>query len=457
MNNFAQSSKIPQNFIPAYNSVIEILSSLDKVDDKLWNGYRFREYPLVVYDSKERDALLINFSNPPQNFVALDDKNNFYGKISSSEALIPGPGPFHNRLVNFVDIKTLNQSPKRILIEESFKLFLAYRGFKDLGTFVPGSYPILNAENNYLSRCENLILLKAMYSDPVEIKPLLSTFCSIRTKREAIVPKDILEIENSNELIDGLSSYMGYLVLDEKEKSEFLSNLTKKLEENNKGGFNAEKRFKDSGFALLYLLERLKYDYRNAIDKSSKGSLVEILKPYVANTTPKDIATLLDIEKIREEEINLAKEKENIINATLEKIEKAEGLVIFIKIDDYLQKTEQKYRWVNLFEQEEITYLNTSKIIFKRYFKLSQGENFYFASSRPILVEVRKSITIGFGKDEIPFILVDGKGASFEKDSPPVIASLEIKGIHFEAKIKKAKASWDYTTRRLTIEPILEE
>lgn len=440
----------------AYKASLEATSISPTIDEKLWLGFRFKEYPIIIYETKERNAIAINFNPLPPNFKAVENTNIFYGKIPTSEPLIGGLQAFNNRLVSFIDYRTLNSFPSAKIIEEVFKLFTAYRGFNDLGVFLPGTYPFLNAENNTLARCENQCLIKALTSDTQDIKPLLSSFYSFRSQRLSNIPKEIADVENSRELIDGIASYAGFFALSEDAKKEYLSGVLRRLSEYNKGGNDADKRFRDTGFAIIYLFEKLKFDYKGAVEKSSKNSLMVILKPYIEGVAPKDTTSFINIEEIRAKEVESSNEKQAEIEKTLSLIKKAEGLVLTIKIDETLQNTEKKINWSNWYEPEGLIYIEKDKIIVNKYFKFAAADFFSFASSRPIYVEVRKTLTAGFGKEEIPFITIDGKGVEFSKDSPPVIGLVEIKGAHFEFKTTKAKATWDYTTRTLTIEPIYE-
>jgi len=456
LSSFSIFAQAPDVLSRAYAASIEASSLSSAVDDKIWLGFRFKEYPIIIFESKERNAIAINFNPPPANFKQVENTAISYGKIPPSEPLSGGLRAFNNRLVSFIDEKNLNSYPSARIIEEAFKLFEAYRGFNDQGSFLPGAYPFLNAENNALARCENLCLVKAMTSEVQDIKPLLSSFYLFRSKRLPLVPKEISDVENSRELIDGLASYAGFSALNEESKRAYLTDVMQRLSEYNKGGNNADKRFKDTGFAIIYLFEKLKFDYKGAVEKSPKNSLMAVLKPYIEGVAPKDTSSFINLEEIKSAELASATEKKNQIEQTLSSIKKAEGLVLAVKIDDVLKNTEGKLNWANWYEPEGLTYIEPDKIIFSRYFKFSSGEFFSFASSRPIYVEVRKNLTAGFAKDEIPFITIDGKGVEFSKDSPPVTGLVEIKGAHFEFKASKAKASWDYTTRTLTIEPIYE-
>lgn len=449
-------SQMPDVLSRAYNASKQAFSLSSAVDDKVWLGFRFKEYPIIIFESKERNAIAINFNPLPPNFRRIENTPISYGKIPLSEPLASGLRAFNNRLVAFIDEKSLNAYPSARIIEEAFKLFEAYRGFNDLGTFLPGTYPFLNAENNAMARCENLSLVKAMTSEVQEIKPLLSFFYSIRIKRTSVIPKEIADIENSREIIDGLASYAGFCSLNEASKRTYLDDVIKRLSNYNKAGEGADKRFKDTGFALIYLFEKLKFDYKGAIEKSPKNSLMAVLKPYVEGVTPKDTSSFINFEEIKSSELANAERKKAQLNQTLSYIKMAEGLVLTIKVDDVLKNTEGKLKWANWYEPEGLTYIEQDKILFSKYFKLSAGDFFSFASSRPILVEVRKTLTAGFAKEEIPFITVDGKRTEFAKDSPSVTGLVEIKGVHLEFKTTKAKATWDYTTRTLTIEPIYE-
>ncbi|MCX7829482.1 MAG: hypothetical protein N2445_00265, partial [Acidobacteria bacterium] len=251
-------AQIPDSLSQAYLAALEASRNASQIDDKVWLGFRFKEYPIIIYESKDRNAIAINFNPPPATFTPFENTNIYYGKISPSEPLSSGLRAFSNRLVAFIDNKTLNSHPSAKIVEEAFKLFEAYRGFNDQGVFVQGTYPFLNADNNAFARCENLCLIKALSSEPQDIKPFLASFYSFRTKRESIVPKDILDVENSRELVDGLASYAGFFSLPEETKKSYLSDVMGRLAEYNKGGSDADKRFKDTGFAIIYLFNKLK-------------------------------------------------------------------------------------------------------------------------------------------------------------------------------------------------------
>ena len=452
---FACFSQVPQELSKSYDAGIKALSSSSQLDDKLWLGFRIKEYPIVIYETKGRNALALNFNPPPSNFTKIEGSVISYGKIVESEPLYQGVRPYENRLASFIDSKELNSFPSAKIVESAFKVFEAYRGFNDKGVFNKGVYPVLNVENNVYSRCENECLIKAVSSETQEIKPLLSAFLSFREKRQLLLPKEISEVENSRELIDGLASFAGYFSLNDQEKKNYLSETVSRLQIYNKGGEKAEERFKDTGFVIIYLLDRMKFDFRGALEKSSRDSILPVLKFYTEGVS-KDTSSFINIDTIRSEETAKVKEIEGQRSELLSSIQNADGVVIVVKIDEIVEKTKTKFNWSNRYEPDGIIYFSPSKMIFTKYFKLSGSPFFNFASSRPIVVELKNSLTVGFKKDEIPFITLDGKGIELAKDSPPITGKVDAKGAHFEMTIEKATLIWDYTKRTLTVEPIYQ-
>jgi hypothetical protein len=452
-------SQIPPALAPAYDASVQAVSASSKIDEKAWQGFRFRDCPVLIYDSASRAALAVNVPSAFQGFTATSQPSIFYGQIPQNEIIGPGIRPFGPKLMVWIDIRELTKSytPAFVIVEEAFKIFEAYRGFNDKGTFVPGAYPVLNVENNTMSRFENSLLIKAVTSPKEEMRPYLSAFNSAREKRQALLPKEISESEESRELVDGSAAYAAYLSLSEEQQRGYVQEVLIRLGNYNKGGEGAEKRFKDTGFAQCYLFGVLQYDFRTTIEKYSKDSLKSALKAVIVNIKPAD-GSFFGFDAAMAEEAAATKIEEDRRTAILAQIQKAEGLVVYVKIGDFLASTNGKIPWSNRYEPQGIIHLSAEKIIYEKYFKLECKELFNFASSRPIFVEAKKSLTVGFSAGDIQLMMltVDGNRMEFAKDSPPVTGAFEAKGPQWEMKISKATLTWDYTTRTLTIEPVYD-
>jgi hypothetical protein len=455
----AAFAQVPPVLAPGYDASVQALASSAKIDEKAWQGFHFKEFPVLIYDPVSRTALAVNVTSPPQGFTATSQPTMFYGPFPATEALGSGIRPFGPKLMSWIDVRDLSKSyaPSFLIIEEAFKIFEAYRGFNDKGTFAPGAYPVLDPENNAQARLENNLLIKCMTTPKESMRPFLSAFSAIKEKRQALLPKEIAETEESRELIDGAASYAAYISLSEDQQKGYIQEVMKRLGDYNKGGAGAEKRFKDTGFAQCYLFSILQYDFRTTVEKYSKDSLKNALKAVIANVAPGD-ASFFDMAAARAEEAASVKVEEDRRAAILAQIQKAEGLVVFVKIDQLLALTNGKVAWSNRYEPQGMTYLKTDKIIFEKYFKFEGKDLFTFVSSRPIFVEVKKSLTIGFTAADISLMIltIDGNKLEFAKDSPPVTGAFEAKGPQWEMKSSKATLTWDYLTRTLTVEPVYQ-
>ncbi len=454
-------SQVPPALQPAYDAAVQAMAAAPKIDEKVWQGFRFKEYPVLIYDAATRTALAVNVNHPPaEGFSATSNPMIFQGSIPAGDTLGNGIRPFGQKLMAWVEVKELSKTspPSFVVIEEAFKIFEAYRGFNDRGVFSPGAYPVLNAENNALARLENEILLKALTSPKEQARGYLSAFSAAKEKRQALLPKEIADSEESRELIDGAAAYAAYLSLTTEQQGAYLQEVVIKLGAFNKGGESADKRFRETGFAQCYLFGLLQYDFKSTVDKYSKDSLKPALKAVIANIQPADIS-FFSLETARAEEAAATKAEEDKKAAVLNNIQKASGLVILVKLENFLAQSNGKLKWSEKVDPASVTYFGKDKVFGKLY-KLTGGDYFKFFAFRPVLFS-NKTLTMGLGVEEFQmdnyFITLDGAAPTFEKDAPPVTGLFESRGPNWDIKILKAVVQWDYTTRTLTIEPVYDE
>lgn len=454
-------AQVPPALQPGYDAAVQAMAAAPKIDEKAWQGFRLKEYPVLIYDTATRTALAVNVVNPPAaGFTATPSYNIFQGSIPAGEVMSNGIRPFGQKLMAWVDIKdvTKKSSPSSAVVEEAFKIFEAYRGFNDRGIFMPGAYPVLNSENNAMARLENEILIKAITSPKEQVRTYLSAFAAAREKRQALLPKEVAESEESRELVDGAAAYAAYLSMTTDQQGAYLQETVNKLGVFNKGGEGADKRFRETGFAQCYLFGLLQYDFKSTVDKYSKDSLKPALKAVITNIQPADVS-FFNLETARAEEAAATKAEEDKKAAVLSNIQKASGLVIFVKLENFLAQSNGKLKWSEKVDPASVTYFGKDKV-FDKLYKLTGGDYFKFFAYRPVFFS-NKTLTMGLGVEEFQmdnyFITLDGAAPTFQKDAPPVTGLFESRGPNWDIKILKATVQWDYTTRTLTIEPVYDE
>jgi len=453
-------SQLPPALQQGYDASVQAVAAAPKIDDKAWQGFRFKEYPVLIYDSSTRAALAVNVTNAPAGFTATAQPGIFYGSIPQSEQLGSGPRPFGQKLMAWVEARDIAKGyvPSFVVVEEAFRLFEAYHGLNDKGYFNPGSYPVLNAENNAMARMENEILAKALASPKEQARAYLAAFGAAKDKRQALLPKEITEVEDSRELIDGSAAYAAFLSLGAELQSGYLQEVINRLNALNRGGEGAEKRFRDTGFAQCYLFGLLQYDFKSTVDKYSKDSLKSALKAVTGTVQPADVS-FFNLETARAEEIAAAKAEEDKRAAVLNGIQKATGLVFLVKLENFLGQSNGKLRWSEKYDPSAVSTYGKDKV-FDKLYKLQGGEYFKFFAFRPVFYS-NKTVTMGLNAEEFQqgnyFITVDGLAPTFEKNAPPVTGSFESRGPTWDIKILRATLTWDYTMRTLTIEPVYDE
>ncbi len=80
-------SQVPPALQPAYDAAVQAMAAAPKIDEKAWQGFRFREYPVLIYDAATRSALAVNVNHPPAaGFTATSNPMIFQGSIPANEA-----------------------------------------------------------------------------------------------------------------------------------------------------------------------------------------------------------------------------------------------------------------------------------------------------------------------------------------------------------------------------------
>jgi hypothetical protein len=330
----------------------------------------------------------------------------------------------------------------------AFKVFEAYRGFAQPVIPQDAAYPMLDAEAAALLRAEGRVLAKALSSDNAQVPPLIAAFLSLRAQRLARLQNGLRDYEWTKEMADGLAAYAGYQARYGSDPSGARADLFKALQELTKDGIDAEgPRFSATGCAIALLLDQTDPQWKVEFEKGARDSLQPILAKAAGQSAPADLA-FAGLDGLRREEQAAVDAIRAEQQAKLDGILKADGLVLVLNLGTALAKPDIK--WKNRYVPNGIMKLEGSREIRTNYYNLTGAGVLDFASSRPILIETRKSITAGFAADEKPYMTLNGKPLNLDPGQI-VDGDFELRGNHLTLRVNDAHLT--YLPKTLTVEP----
>ncbi len=452
---FSVYGEIPQEFQGVVPSVKNADAVAASVDASIWPGLNFKEVSLFVYRAKERDGLLFHTTVLPPGFTKVTEGDTVfgYGAFPASTRACECVQALGNQLVGWIPLgrfKGLSE-PRQIqlLYTGAFKVFEAYRGFGQ--SVYPGQavIPKLDAENNALVRAEDAILIRMLSAPKGQIPSLAAAFLKLRGDRQAKLPLQVANYEWVKEVNGGLAAYAGYVARSKGDAVDTRRELLAGLNNAGRGGkgvWNA--RLDLSGCSIALALDRLGLPWKKDFERTKRKSLKPLLVKTAGSAEPADLA-FINIGNLRKEEAEaIVRIKENRA-AKIKEVTGVNGLVVVLNLSNALRMPGVK--WSNRYVPNGVTEVGGEREVRESYYSLNGRGVLEFASSRPILIETRKSITAGFGEKQTPIITLNGKGLTL-KAGQSLIGKLVITGNHFSLKVGNAKVL--FANKVLTVTPL---
>ncbi len=450
----ALSAAVPdalQKDVPLMKSADQTAKQADKA---IWQDFAFQDVPVFIFDPATNSGLLFHVSPLPTGFNPLDADTPGIGLGSSivgEHKPAEGVGPIGERLGAWISTESLPVAsvPRsiEIIYRRAFGVFEAYRGFPQ-PTMPEGVYfRTLDAQNDAMSRAEDMLLVHMLSAQRSEIPSLIGAFLSLRHRRQAGIPEALRPYEWALETTNGLAEYAGYMARNSSDPNGARQDLIRSLETYGKEGKGVTgERFTYTGCALALVLDAAGVDWKTELEQTDKSSLEPVLVK-AAGTAPIADLSFLDVDGIvKEESARIAAIKARQ-QAGMDEITKAPGLVVELDLTSAL--TVPGIAWSNKYVPSGVTDISRTTQVRDNYYSLTGKGLLEFASSRPILIKIRESITAGFAKDEIPYITLDGRKLEL-KPGQAVTGELEIKGVHYSLKVNKARLEYQPNLLKVT-------
>lgn len=429
----------------ALQQAVPLMKSADQraqvVDKAIWQNFNFQDVPVFVFDQATRSGLLFHVSPLPGRFTPMDAENPGIGIGPLPEGQKPteGVGPIGERLGAWIDAKSLpadtGPGAMELVYGRAFKVFEAYRGFPQPAMPEGLYFPDLDAHNNALSRAEDDLLIHMLSAQRDELPSLIAAFLSLRHRRQAGLPEGLRPYEWALEATNGLAAYAGYQARSSQDPSGARQDLISSLRACGKDGKGVTgERFAYTGCALALVLDASGTAWKKEFEQTDRKSLEPVLIK-AAGGAPIANLSFLDMDSLLKEEAQRVAAIRAQQQDAIAKITGAPGLVVELDLETAL--TVPGVQWSNKYVPSGVTDINRTTQIRDSYYSLTGKGLLEFASSRPILIEIRKSITAGFGKDEMPYITLDGKKIDL-KSGERVTGEVEIKGVHYSLKVSNA-------------------
>lgn len=451
----ALSAAVPQNLAKAVPQV-QAAGLGAAQDSAIWPGFSFTQTALLVFDPPSRQALLFHVDPLPADFPAADPSLTSVGVGNLPEGQSPreGTAPAAGRLCAWISADRLpaegGAAATEVLYAGAFKVFEAFRAFPQAPAVPEADFPFLDAEQNALARAEGRLLSPCLTAPQAEIRGYLSAFLALRQRRQSRLSEHLRAYEWGKEVEDGLAAYAGFLARSRSDAEGARSALLKALEEGGrKGAGLGGERLAATGCALALALDRMGGDWKAAFEKTPRTSLEPVLVQAVAGAPGLDLS-FLDLPGLLREEGEAVAAAKAEREAKIKAIREASGLVVEVNVEKALAVP--GVRWSNRYAPNGVLRLEGNGEIREKYYNLVGEGVLDFASSRPLLIETRKSLTVGFSADEIPYIALDGKPLVLSAGETRE-GGVEVRGSHFTLKIAKARLR--YVPKVLSLEPLL--
>jgi len=441
----ALSAEVPgvlQKDVPLMKAADQRAQQADKA---IWRNFTFQDVPVFIFDPATNDGLLFHVSTLPAGFAPLgaDAPGVGIGSIAGGQKPAEGVGPIAERLGAWISTQSLPVASEprsiEVIYRRAFSVFEAYRGFPQ-PTMPEGAYfRTLDAQNDAMSRAEDMLLVRMLSAQRSEIPSLIGAFLSLRHRRQAGIPEALRPYEWALETTNGLAEYAGYVARSSSDPDGARQDLIHSLETYGKEGKGVTgERFTYTGCALALVLDASGVDWKADLEQTDKNSLEPVLVK-VAGTAPIANLSFLNLDGIVKEESARIAAIEARQQAEIDEITKAPGLVVELDLTSAL--TVPGIDWSNKYVPSGVTDIGRTTQIRDNYYSLTGKGLLEFASSRPILIKIRESITAGFAKDEIPYITLDGRKLELQPGQA-VTGELEIKGVHYSLKVNKARLEY---------------
>lgn len=453
----SSAAQVPAPLAPAPAAVQAALKEAPSVDESIWSGFSLPRTALFVYDAESKMGLLFNVDPLPQGFApayAADPKVGL-GPIPADEPPAAGAAPLAGRLTAWIPAGDLAPAQgagaaTAAVYRNAFLVFESFRGFQQVDPGQAGAeYPYLDAEGAALARAEGRVLARALDAGRAELPGLLAAFRSLRQQRLAALPEALRSYEWAKEAQDGLAAYAGYLARAKTDPQGARAVLVKGLESIAAQGIGPRgERFAATGCALALCLDRALGTWKQDFEKTDRNSLLPVIAAAVGNAAPSDIA-FVGLDGLRQEESAAVAKIRADEQAQLDAILKADGLVVVLDLQQVLGQS--GIQWSNRYVPNGVLKLEGNREIRTHYYSLTGPGVLEFASSRPILIETRKSITAGFPSAQMPYMTLNDKPLALTAGEV-LVGNLEIRGDRLTIKVPKARIS--FTPKVLTVTPL---
>ncbi len=238
-------------------SLKEVRNITNTLGNELFPGYDFTKMPSLFYRPKVQE-LLINYPHKPAGFsmykgfnplsdemiyarndstvFTIDDQNTST-QIEGIDVLVVADyfSGMRNKIGDIVrnrdkefistwlDEWSFIPSPYneiRTMLHEGIHVYQTQKApDKFANESVVSAYPLLDPINNSLYVLEGNILRDAILTESPAVKrEKINEFVAIRTYRQSLLKKEMVEYENLNEYVEGLAKYIEYKFLNVGEK-----------------------------------------------------------------------------------------------------------------------------------------------------------------------------------------------------------------------------------------------
>lgn len=453
--------------VPAvFNRILPILKAAEqnapKADSKIWPGFEFEKTPIFIWDADSGQGLLLNTSSIPKGFTQpfASMPRVALGPIPPGTTPADAVMPVVDRLAAWLNVQALTSAKDQatavgVLYRSAFDVFEPYQNFVQASPLSSGTYPYLNANANALAMAENRLLAKMVGAGQSQAAPLLAAFLQIRQKRQALLPPAIANYEWTHEVDDGISQYAAYQAMAVSARAEAEQDLIKQIESFKPTQPETEAtHWAFSGCALALALDETGKDWKVMFQKGSRDSLEPVIEEVTKGVTPADTA-FLDMSQLQKQAEEAVQEIKSQQQNFLDQILKADGLIVKLNLTGVIGN--HGIKWSNRYSTKDVYHLGDGREIRNSYYQL-KGQGFLTCTSgRPLLIIVRKSMTVGFSKDHMPWVKVDGKQAGFKKGVTTLTGKVEIRGDRYELAISDARLDFDAASHTLTVTPLPEE
>lgn|GEM_PF-2710116 len=450
------SGAVPEKFQSIVPSVEAVEGIGAKIDASIWPGFHYGELAVFVFDAQSREGLLLHAKPIPSGFTVVDASLPFlaWGKAPGNDPMEEGTGPIGSQMAGWIKLDGIkSDSPPEItadLYAEAFSVFEAYRGFAQPELDPSVKIPILDADMNARIRAEDALIENMLNAPTSELPALTAALLKMRADRQASLSPALAKYEWESEVSGGLAYYAGYSARSKNDAAGARARLISLLDDSAKGGKEAYgKRLGASGCVMALVLDRALPKWKTDFEATDRASFKPMLDKIAAGAQPAD-TSFINMDALSKEEIEAVNRVKEARLAKIALVNKVDGLILVLKLKNVL--ADGNIKWSNRYVPKGITDVGNDSEVRENYYSLSGQGLLTFASSRPILIRRRDSITVGFAKDETPVIKLDGKALKLAKGEVRT-GKLELRGVHLSLDVEDAKVA--FADKVLTVTPLV--